>query len=160
MTQQLHLEIWVNPVQRLYPDVIWVLWQYSVVWFRDGSAVWVGIGLIIPTGYGSAIIWVISASIPRWLDGYQVSTRSATEGCLIVAKMKTLKLTLSHTHWGWFPNFTMYGSFASGCIVFPRWVIHPPLLSWDNNRHAGSDNPQLGHNLPRLERKIHTASQP
>ena len=77
MTQQLHLEIWVNPVQRLYPDVIWVLWQYSVVWFRDGSAVWVGIGLIIPTGYGSAIIWVISASIPRWLDGYQVSTRSA-----------------------------------------------------------------------------------
>ena len=35
MTQQLHLEIWV---QRLYPDVIWVLWQYSVGtvqrWFR------------------------------------------------------------------------------------------------------------------------------
>ena len=38
-----------------------------------------------------------------------------------------------------------------------RWVIQPPLLSWDNNRHAGSDNPQLGPTPPQLKRKIYKA---
>ena len=38
-----------------------------------------------------------------------------------------------------------------------RWVIHPTLLSWDNNRHAGSDNPQLATTLPQLKQKIYKA---
>ena len=101
MTQQLHLEIWV---QRLYPDVIWVLWQYSVGTVQrlygrfqhrspDDSTV-------IKSAHAPQIPWDI-----------------------IVAKMKTdsLKLTLSQTHSGWFPNLTKW--------IFCKWLHCVPSMS-------------------------------
>ena len=78
MTQQLHLEIWV---QRLYPDVIWALWQYSV------GTVQRLYGRFQHRSPDDSTV-IKSAHAPQILRD------------LIVAKMKTLKLTLSHIQVG------------------------------------------------------------